>query len=115
MIRRNASGQQEIAPGAAGPVLGSAAMMRNDNLLVLAVALATAACGDDGDTGIPDSCNPLGGEGCLLPWPSMAYATEDSSTPTGFRLQIPREAMPINADDIVVEPDFQNRWDGFSA
>lgn len=51
----------------------------------------------------------------MLPWPSMAYVTADSSTATGFRLDIPREAMPVNREDIVFEPEFFNRWDGFSA
>jgi len=73
-------------------------------------------CGDEGNTsGIPDQCNPLGGQGCLMPWPSMLYAKTDSSSATGYRLAIPREAMPINADGIIVEPDTFNRWDGFSA
>jgi hypothetical protein len=74
------------------------------------------ACGGGGNTsGIPDECNPLGGQGCLLPWPSMMYAEVDATTATGYRLNIPREAMPTNADGITVEPDHFNRWDGFSA
>jgi hypothetical protein len=80
----------------------------------LLILLVLAACGDDG-TSIPDECNPLGGQGCMLPWPSMAYATTDASTKTGFRLDIPREAMPVNLDGIPVEPAVFNRWDGFSA
>ena len=50
-----------------------------------------------------------------MPWPSMIYAKEDASSETGYRLAIPREAMPVNADGITVEPDTFNRWDGFSA
>ena len=38
-------------------------------------------------------CNPLGGQGCLLPWPSMAYCASTSTTPTGLRL-----ALPIGGD-----------------
>lgn len=79
------------------------------------VFLILAACGSDGNTtGIPDECNPLGGQGCMLPWPSMVYATSDSSTQTGFRLDIPPAAMPINADGIPIDPAPLNRWDGFS-
>ena len=77
--------------------------------------LVLAACGDGGDPAIPDPCNPLGGQGCMLPWPSMAYVTADSATATGFRLDLPREAMPVNLDGIPIEPAFFNRWDGFSA
>src|SRR5262245_50694651 len=75
-----------------------------------------AACGDDGgSSGVPDACNPLGGQGCMLPWPSMAYARADASTPTGFRLDIPKEAMPKNIDGIAIDAEAFNRWDGFSA
>jgi pimeloyl-ACP methyl ester carboxylesterase len=83
---------------------------------LLFVLVGVAACGGGGGSSdIPEACNPLGGQGCMLPWPSMAYAKEDASSPTGYRLAIPREAMPVNADGIVVEPDTFNRWDGFSA
>jgi hypothetical protein len=83
----------------------------------LVLLLALAACGgdDDGGFAVPDHCNPLGGQGCMLPWPSMAYATADSATATGFRLELPREAMPVNLDGIPIEPAVFNRWDGFSA
>ncbi|HEU0034995.1 MAG TPA: hypothetical protein VFQ53_30425 [Kofleriaceae bacterium] len=75
----------------------------------------TACGGDDGNTsGIPDDCNPLGGQGCMLPWPSMVYAKADPSTQTGFSLDIPREAMPQNVDGVTIEPEWLNRWDGFS-
>ncbi len=79
------------------------------------LALTIAACGGGGNTsGIPDECNPLGGGGCLLPWPSMTYATTDSSSPTGYRVDVPIEAMPTNIDGIEVDPGPLDRWDGFS-
>ncbi|MBA3821242.1 MAG: hypothetical protein H0X17_20325 [Deltaproteobacteria bacterium] len=83
----------------------------------VSLLVVVAACGgEEGNTsGIPDACNPLGGQGCLLPWPSMIYAKADAASPTGFRLAIPREAMPVNVDGLVIEPDGFNRWDGFSA
>jgi len=45
----------------------------------------------------------------------MAYAKVDSSSATGFRLDIPAAAMPVNVDGVPVEPTWLNRWDGFSA
>jgi hypothetical protein len=74
-----------------------------------------AACGTDTNSGIPDQCNPLGGQGCMLPWPSATYEVADSSTATGFRLDIPFAAMPKNQDDITIDPaPLLNYWDGFS-
>lgn len=80
------------------------------------VLLIVAACGggDGNTTGIPDDCNPLGGQGCMLPWPSMVYATEDSASATGFRVAIPQAAMPTNVDGVPIDPKMLNRWDGFS-
>ena len=94
--------------------------------LALAVVISTlAACGGSSShntspdastntSGIPDQCNPLGGQGCLLPWPSMIYATTDATSATGFRLAIPANAMPVNVDPTPVSPAPLNRWDGFS-
>lgn len=90
--------------------------MHKSTLLSFAlVVLGAAACGDDGNTtGIPDECNPLGGEGCLKPWPSATYLTTDATTPSGFRLDLPVAAMPTNIDGVTVDPAPFNRFDGFS-
>src|SRR5512140_3068011 len=87
--------------------------MTNRTLLLV---LVVAACGDDGNSSpIPEACNPLGGEGCLLPWPSLSYLKADPSTATGYRLDLPLEAMPVNTDQIAIDPGPLNaRWDGFS-
>jgi pimeloyl-ACP methyl ester carboxylesterase len=77
--------------------------------------MTLAACGgDDGGTGIAAECNPLGGQTCLLPWPSTAFLTEDSSTVTGFRLDLDVAAMPVNIDSLPIDPAFFNRFDGFA-
>lgn len=82
----------------------------------LLLLLALAACGGDDDApAVSDPCNPLGGQGCMLPWPSMAYVTADASTATGYRLDLPLEAMPVNLDGVPIQPTIFNRWDGFSA
>ena len=81
--------------------------------LVVSFALL-AACGGGGGSSIPDACNPLGGQGCLLPWPSMIYTKADPSSATGLRLDIPIDAMPVNIDMTSVDPAALDRWDGFS-
>jgi hypothetical protein len=75
-----------------------------------------AACSDGaGPSAIPDVCNPLGGQGCLLPWPSSSYTRPDPSTATGVRLDLPIEAMPVNTSGVAIDPAPLNaRWDGFS-
>lgn len=87
--------------------------MRELRHTFILLVLSLAACGGD-ESSIPERCNPLGGQGCLLPWPSSAYEVADSSTVTGRRLEISPEAMPANIDGVVVEPTWINRWDGFS-
>ncbi|HSN29927.1 MAG TPA: hypothetical protein VLT45_26750 [Kofleriaceae bacterium] len=71
------------------------------------LALALVACGGDDGTSTPSQCNPLGGQGCLLPWPSMAYYD-------GSHISIPKTAMPTNVDGITVDSAIFARWDGFS-
>ncbi len=88
--------------------------MRKQHLWSVLGALALAACGDSGSP-IPSQCNPLGGEGCLLPWPSATYEVADSSTVTGFHLDIPATAMPKNVNDTPIDPAIFSHWDGFSA
>jgi hypothetical protein len=84
--------------------------------LCLALLGATVgACGSNSNTsGIPDQCNPLGGAGCLLPWPSMAYISTDSSTATGVKLDLPVGSTPTNVDGTPLAPSNFARWDGFS-
>lgn len=84
---------------------------------LLALALALAACGGSGEptTTLPPDCNPLGGEGCLLPWPSASYLRADATTPTGWRLDLPIDAMPVNSSGVPIDPaPLDARWDGFS-
>lgn len=77
------------------------------------------AAGCDGNTttidppAIAEHCNPLGGTTCLMPWPSAAYMTE-ADTVTGYRLDLPAQAMPVNLDGLAIDPGPYNRFDGFS-
>lgn len=81
------------------------------------VVLVVAACSGDGagPSAIPAVCNPLGGAGCLLPWPSLSYTAADPATATQLRLDLPVDAMPVNNAGVAVDPaPFNGRWDGFS-
>jgi hypothetical protein len=92
--------------------------MRSSRFCAAFVLLLCACDGDDisdNPSGqIPAECNPLGGTHCLMPWPSSTYLEADSTTTTGFRVALPAEAMPVNIDDIPVDPTPWNRYDGFS-
>jgi hypothetical protein len=100
-------------------------------LPALGLALALSACDDgssDADSGAPDATAPDAGDAvsfraecenvnpahCLTPWPSSFFLGEDASTATGFRVDIPVEAMPRNARNIPVDPAQFARFDGFS-
>jgi hypothetical protein len=91
--------------------------MRIRTVLPLAILVGVAACGSSGETSTPlaPECNPLGGAGCLLPWPSSAYLRIDSKTPSSLRLDLPIGGMPVNAAGTPIDPaPLDARWDGFS-
>ncbi len=83
------------------------------SLLVLTL-LPVAACGDDGPPGVAEECNPLGGVGCITPWPSAIYLRDDATSPTGVRLDLAPGAFPISADDIELDVSLFNDRTGFS-
>jgi hypothetical protein len=103
--------------------------------LLCAAAVLVPACGDDdvapppppppmdggADMATPEDrveCENLNPLNCLLPWPSSRYLVADPARETGFRVEIPREAMPRqdrNDPMTGVDPRELNRWDGFSA
>ncbi|MCA9664436.1 MAG: hypothetical protein KC503_02575 [Myxococcales bacterium] len=102
------------------------------SLLVLLLAIGATACSDDspnkpsdagpdtgdgpsGDSGpVPAHCNPLDPTHCALPWPSSFYLKEDTTTPTGFRVNYTAEALPISGKGKMLDVSAWNRKDGFS-
>ena len=71
----------------------------------LYLAILLVGCGgDNGGTPTETECNALGTTGCVLPWPSSVYEREDSTSPTGFRLDLPLGALPVNFDGIEIDP-----------
>ena len=78
-------------------------------------ALVVAGCGAPTRLAPPCTLSTgLDGEHCLLPWPSSRFLITDPTTPTGFRLALPIDAMPRNHDRVPVDPSPWNRADGFS-
>ncbi|MDQ3338506.1 MAG: hypothetical protein M4D80_25355 [Myxococcota bacterium] len=71
-------------------------------------------CGGDGGSAVAPECNALGSTGCVLPWPSAVYQREDTTSPTGFRLDLPLGALPVNFDGIEIDPARINQRTGFS-
>ncbi|HLM63196.1 MAG TPA: hypothetical protein VK306_02770 [Acidimicrobiales bacterium] len=62
----------------------------------------------------PGTCDPLGGERCMLPFPNDYFTVDDDSTETGRRLDLSPEATPANSDGTPIDPTEMNRNDGFS-
>jgi hypothetical protein len=60
------------------------------------------------------TCQPfLDDEPCLQPFPNDLYTTK-ANTPTGRRVVLPTEAMPVNEVGARLDPAEWNRNDGFS-
>jgi len=94
------------------------AMTRLVSLFALAVALA--ACSDDGASDHPDagpgatSCVPLVGDDCLTPFPSIFFEKVDPTSPTGYRVSLDPDTMPRSTGGVAIRPDRLNQKDGFS-
>ena len=83
-------------------------------LLASFLLLPLAACGGDDGLGIPAECNPLGGVGCVTPWPSSAYLRDDADSPTGVRLDLAPGSLPVSADGVVIDVTPFNTRTGYS-
>ncbi len=75
--------------------------------------------GDGGESGAVSwpnlGCDPLVPSYCGYPFPSNVYSVADPGTPTGRRLRLLPEIMPIGSNQGVSLPDPVNRADGFSS
>jgi hypothetical protein len=80
--------------------------------------------GSSGATGIVDpdpvvdwptlACDPLVPEYCGHPFPSNVFTAADASTPTGRRLALSDDMMPVSYYDVRASPTPWSRSDGFS-
>lgn len=81
-----------------------------------ALAVLAAGCGDDPlKLPMANTCNPLGFDHCMAPWPSSAFEVADATTRTGRKLAIPMGALLTTANGRVTDPTPWNKADGFSA
>jgi hypothetical protein len=62
----------------------------------------------------PNSCDPLGGARCLLPFPNDYFTVRDRSAETGRRVDFATDATPANTAGVHIDPTELNRNDGFS-
>ena len=104
-------------------------------VLALATAMAATACAHGGWPGggggghqgppfrgeidltlttDPATCDPLGGDRCMLPFPNDHFTVEDPTTTTGRRVDLAPDATPANRAGVHVDPTELNRNDGFS-
>ncbi len=63
---------------------------------------------------VPRGCDPLTPSFCGFPFPNDYWTEEDSSSPTGKRLALPAEIMPVNRVGVASDPGAFNEADGFS-
>jgi len=59
-------------------------------------------------------CQPYSSTPCLLPFPNNLFTRADHSTPTGLRVHLPANAMPVNSQGQRVATAAYDRADGFS-
>jgi hypothetical protein len=83
-------------------------------LSISLTSLVAAGCVDPPAVDVPPECNPLGGAGCLAPWPSSAYLRDDETSPTGVRFDVPPGAFPTTTQGIDLDVALINQRTGFS-
>jgi hypothetical protein len=59
-------------------------------------------------------CQPFVRTPCLLPFPNNLFTVRDRSTPTGLRVHLPANALPVNTKGQRVNVAEYDRNDGFS-
>ena len=82
-------------------------------IVLIAVLAPTAAAGQVARVTPVTACDPIDDSACLLPFPNDRY-TVPADTPTGLRVELPAEGMPVNAAGKRIDPTEWNRNDGFS-
>lgn len=61
-----------------------------------------------------NQCDPMDATECCLPFPSFHHMVPDSTTVTGWRVNLRGDTMPVLKGGIRLDPSFLNELDGFS-
>jgi len=75
-------------------------------------ALLLPACG--GELVPLSGCDPLDKTLCALPFPSSYFLAENPDSSTGYQVNFGATSLPLNLDDVPLQPTFWNEKDGFS-
>lgn len=78
----------------------------------LTPALLLPACG--GELVPLSGCDPLDKTLCTLPFPSSYFLAENPDSSTGYQVNFGATSLPLNLDDVPLQPTFWNEKDGFS-
>jgi len=62
----------------------------------------------------PTMCDPLDMTECILPFPSFYHLKKDTSTVTGYRVDLKPESFPMLKGRVPISTDFLKNLDGFS-
>jgi len=77
-------------------------------------ASSTATTAADATNVTDLGCDPLDETECSLPFPSFHFMRRDSSTETGWRVNLQGKLLPLLKGSITMDPHFLNEVDGFS-
>lgn len=90
------------------------ALLASISTLLFSGALVLGGCSDDEKTIIDNDnnnneeldldCDPIDPSECALPWPSNLYLVDDTTTPTGARLQFGETTLPEGRQQISPDP-----------
>ena len=94
--------------------------MRKGLVFASSLCLTALLAGCTGDEPVSDlepveaGCNPVVGGDCTTPYPSSFHTVADATKPTGVRVNLDGQWLPISNPGIVFDPARFNRRDGFS-
>ncbi|MCB9764614.1 MAG: hypothetical protein H6739_32870 [Alphaproteobacteria bacterium] len=78
------------------------------------IALLLLSCIRGPDPAPRGDCDPLDPALCALPWPSAFYLRADETLPSGWRVDLGPESLPVTDEGLALDPWTWNERDGFS-